>query len=76
MPNKAIPGFTQVPIVAADILSVHHDRAAVAINVLIVYQVKDDQGTVRGQRRLLTTTANYPLSGAAALAACNTAEGT
>jgi hypothetical protein len=76
--NKAIPGWTQVPVTADDILSAQHDRivGTTTLNVLIVYQIKDTLGAVRGQRRVTTTVTGYPLSGAAALALCNTQEGT
>lgn len=78
MPNKSVPGYTQVPVIGNDILNVNHSRseAGATINVDIVYIVRDDQGAERGRNSTSMTTATYPASGASVLSQCNTAEGT
>lgn len=79
MPNKVVPGYTQVPVVASDILGVKHDRlndAGTVTQVTIDYQVRDNQGVVRDQRAVSFQAGSYPTSGASILSACNAAEGT
>lgn len=79
MPNKNVPGFVQVPVVAADILGVKHDRlnlAGTVTQVTIDYQFRDDASVVRGQRSVSFQAGAYPTTGAAIIAACNAAEGT
>lgn len=78
MANKVVPSFTQVPVVANDVMAVYHSRttSGATIDVTIEYLIRDDANVIRGRNTARTTTATYPLSGANALAACNTAEGT
>ena len=79
MPNKAVAGWTQVPIVAADILEVTHRRlndAGTITDVLVTYQVKDSLGAVRFTTSLSFQGGSYPVSGATILSSCNTAQGT
>jgi hypothetical protein len=79
MPNKNVPGYTQVPVVAADILRVTHDRlnaAGTVTQVTVDYQVRDDGDVVRDQNSVSFQAGSYPTSGASIIAACNSAEGT
>jgi hypothetical protein len=79
MPNKSVPGYTQVPVVAADILRVVHDRlnaAGTITQVTVDYQVRDDASAVRDINSISFQSGAYPASGASIIAACNTAEGT
>lgn len=79
MPNKAIAGWTQVPVTAGDILSIHYDRlsAGGASNQLTaIYEVKDSGGTVRAVKTLSQQVGSYPISVAVILASINAAEGT
>lgn len=79
MPNKVVAAWTQVPIVAANLLSIHYDRLNVggtSNNMTVVYEVKDDTGAVRAVRSLTQQVASYPITAAAIVAAINTAEGT
>lgn len=79
MPNKSVPGYTQVPVVASDILRVAHERlnaAGTITQVTVDYQVRDDQGTVRDINSLSFQGGSYPASGASIISACNAAEGT
>jgi hypothetical protein len=79
MPNKNVPGYTQVPVVAADILRVAHDRlndAGTVTQVTVDYQVRDDASVVRDVNSISFQSGSYPASGASIIAACNSAEGT
>lgn len=79
MPNKAISGYTQVPVAAADILQVTHTRlnaAGTTTDVSVTYQVRDTLNAVRFTATLTFQGGAYPTTGAAILAACNAAQGT
>jgi hypothetical protein len=79
MPNKAVAAWTQVPVVAANLLSIHYDRlnpTGSANNMTVVYEVKDDAGAVRAVRSLTQQVASYPITAANIVAAVNAAEGT
>lgn len=79
MPNKTVSGYTQVPVVAANLQSIHYDRlnaAGSANNLTVSYEVKDDTGAVRAVRTLTQQVASYPITAAAVVAAINTQEGT
>lgn len=81
MANKTVPGYTQVPVAAGDILRVVHVRLNASgsiTQITVEYQVRDDVGggAVRGLRTLSFQGGAYPASGASILSACNTAEGT
>lgn len=79
MPNKAVAAWTQVPVVAANLLSIHYDRlnaAGTANNLTAAYEVMDTVGTVRAVRTLTQQVASYPITAAAILSSINTAEGT
>ena len=79
MPNKAIAGWTQVPIIAKDILKESHERAndaGTATQVTVHYQIRDTLDVVRGHGTTSFQSGSYPTSGAVLLAACNTEEGT
>lgn len=79
MPNKSVPGYTQVPVAAGDILGVKHDRlneAGTVTQVTIDYQVRDSLGAVRDVNSVSFQAGAYPVSGASIIAACNAAEGT
>lgn len=79
MPNKTVPGFTQVPIVAANLLQIQYDRlnpTGTANNLTATYEVKDDTGAVRATRSLTQQVASYPITAAAIVASINAAEGT
>lgn len=79
MPNKTIPGFTQVPVVAANLLSIHYDRlnpTGTANNLTVVYEVKDDAGVVRAVKTNTQQVAGYPISAANILNSINGVEGT
>jgi hypothetical protein len=80
MPNKTVPGFTQVPVAAKDILSESHlklvDDGSVT-QVTVTYQVRDNGGVVRATGLQVSFQAGaYPTPAATLLAACNTKEGT
>lgn len=81
MPNKTVPGYTQVPVAAADILRVTHDRLSAdgsVTQVTVTYQVRDNvgAGAVRAVREHSLQAGAYPVSGASVLSAVNTLEGT
>lgn len=79
MANKAVPGYTQVPVAAKDIVEVRHTRlnaAGTVTDVAVTYNVRDDLDVVRATRTLSFQGATYPTTGAAIIAACNAAEGT
>jgi len=79
MPNVAVAGWTKVPVVAADLLSIHYDRlnAAGSQNqITVIFEIKDSLGGVRGTTTVSQQTSAYPVSLTAVLAACNTANGT
>lgn len=79
MPNKTVPGFTQLPVVAANLLSIHYARlnpTGTANDMTVVYEVKDDGGVVRLVKTLTQQVASYPVSVANILSAINAAEGT
>lgn len=79
MPNKAVSGFTQVPVAAKDIVRVTHDRlnaAGTQTNVTVDYQFRDDADVVRGAARITFQSGAYPATGASILAAANAAQGT
>jgi hypothetical protein len=79
MPNKTVSGWTQVPVLASDILQVTHRRlnaAGTTTDVIVTYQVRDSIGAVRFNANLTFQGGAYPVSGASILAACNAAQGT
>lgn len=80
MPNKTVPGFIQVPVVAANLLEIRYVRLnpiGTVNNMTVVYEVKNDAGVVMAPAKTLTQqVASYPISAANILAAINAAEGT
>jgi hypothetical protein len=79
MPNKTVAAWTQVPVVAADLLSIHYDRlnpTGTANNLTVTYEIKDNGGTVRQVATLSQQVASYPISVATILSSINTAQGT
>ena len=79
MPNKSVPGWTQVPVAAADLVEIKYARTApgsATCSASVTYEVKDDQGAVRFRAEYATTGVTYPVSLAAILSAINTAQGT
>lgn len=78
MPNKAI-SWTQVPVTAADLLSIHYDRrnATGTQNLMTVgYEVKDSVGVVRFIRTISQVVASYPVPVTTILSTINMQEGT
>lgn len=79
MPNKSISGWTQVPIVAANLISIHYDRlnsTGSQCNLIVVYEVKDDTGAVRLQKTYSQQVGAYPIAVATIVSSLNTVEGT
>lgn len=79
MPSVAVPGWTKVPVVAADLLSIHYDRLNATgsqTQITVVFEIKDSLGDFRGTKQISQQTTAYPVSLAAVLAACNAANGT
>lgn len=79
MPNKAVAGWTQVPVTGSDILRESHDRlnpAGTVTDVTVQYQVRDSLGAVRFTASVTFQSGAYPTAAATLIAACNTAQGT
>lgn len=79
MPNKAVSGYTQVPVTAPDLRDLRFsalDEAASQFQASVSYRVRDTLGAIRAVRTLSQVVGAYPVSGAAILSAVNTAEGT
>jgi len=79
MANKAVPGWTQVPVTAAEITSIRYDRlnsTGTQNQVTVVYDIKDSLGAIRQQGTLSQQVGSYPVTIAAILASINTAQGT
>lgn len=79
MPNKTIAGWTQVPVTAGEILSLHYDRLAASGStnqLTAVYEIKDSGGTVRQTASLSQQVGNYPVAIGTILASINSAQGT
>lgn len=79
MPNKAVAGWTQIPVTAGDILAIHYDRLAVggsANQLTAVYEIKDSVGTVRQTASLSQQVGSYPVAIGTILASINSAQGT
>lgn len=79
MANKAIPGWTQVPVVVTDLASIHYDRlnlAATSNQITVVYEVRDTLGAVRQTATLSQQVTSYPISLAVILSTINAAQGT
>jgi hypothetical protein len=79
MPNKTVASWTQVPVTAAELVSIHYDRlnaAGTSNNLTVTYEIKDNAGTVRQTATLMQQVASYPISVAAILSSINTAQGT
>jgi len=79
MPNKTVASWTQVPVTAAELLSIHYDRlngGGTANNLTVAYEVKDNAGVVRQIATLSQQVGTYPVSAAAILSSINTAQGT
>lgn len=79
MPSVPVAAWTKVPVVAADLLSIHYDRLNATgsqTQITVVFEIKDSTGGVRGTTQISQQTTAYPVSLAAVLVACNTANGT
>ena len=77
MPNKTVASWTEVPLVAADILTAHYERTGAGVYALAVtYEVKDSLGATRSIGSLSQVGVAYPVSAAAMVSAINTAKGT
>lgn len=79
MANKSVPGWTQVPVTANEIASIHYDRlnaGGTQNQLTVVYDIKDSLGAVRQQGTLSQQVGSYPVSVAAILTSINTAQGT
>lgn len=79
MANKAVAGWTQVPVLGSDILQETHTRlnaAGTVTDVTVQYQVRDSLGAVRFTASATFQSGAYPTSAATLIAACNTAQGT
>jgi len=79
MPNKSVPGWTQVPVTASEITSIHYDRIASdgsSNQLTVAYQIKDNLAAVRQTATLTQVVGTYPVAVATILAAINTAQGT
>ena len=75
MPTKSV-SWTQQPILATDLQSIHYDRTASGYSATVVYEVRDQLGAIRFVKSLSQAVASYPSTLTAILAAINTAEGT
>ena len=79
MPNKAVPGFTQVPVVAANLRSLFYERlndTGTQCNLSVVYEVKDDAGVVRAIREDRRQVGAYPVAVNTIVSTINSVEGT
>lgn len=79
MANKAIAGWTQVPVTAPMIQLVHYDRlngGGTQNNLTVSYEIQDSTGAVRQLATLSQQVGAYPVSMAAILASINAAQGT
>lgn len=77
MPSKSVAGWTQVPVVAADLMEIRYTRLDSSTNqILVTYEVKDSLGAVRQIATLSQQVGTYPVSAAAILSSINTAQGT
>lgn len=79
MANKSVSGYTQVPVVGADILSIRYQRlneTGTVNQLTVVYNVKDDQGAIRQIATYSAQVASYPISAATIISALNTQQGT
>lgn len=79
MPNKAISGWTQVPVLAKDITSIHYDRLTedgLVNQLTVAYNILDSLGAVRQTATLSQQVASYPIAVSVIISAVNTAQGT
>jgi len=79
MPNKAVAGWTQVPVTAAELMEIRYTRldGGGSVNQLTVtYEIKDSLGAVRQIATLSQQVGTYPISAAAILSSINTVQGT
>lgn len=79
MPNRSVPGWTQVPVVAADMVRITYDRlnaAGTSCQLTVAYEIKDNLGALRQSLLHTQQVGAYPVTLAAILAAINTAQGT
>jgi hypothetical protein len=79
MPNKTVASWTQVPVTAAMIQSVHYDRlnsAGSQNQMTVVYEIQDNVGAVRQIASISQQVGSYPISVATILSSLNTAQGT
>lgn len=79
MPNKSVAGWTQTPVVAGDLISIHYDRlnaGATQNQLSVAYEIRDSLGAVRQTATLSQQVASYPISIAVILSSINTAQGT
>lgn len=79
MPNKAVSAWTQVPVTAAMLLSIHYDRlnaTGTQNNLTVTYEVQDSTGAVRQIATLTQQVASYPISVANILSSVNATQGT
>lgn len=79
MANKAVAGWTQVPVTAAMITSIHYDRlnlAGTANQLTVSYEIQDSLGAIRQTATLSQQVTSYPIAIATILASINTAQGT
>lgn len=77
MPTKSV-SWTQQPVVAADLQSVHFDRVSggTSFTATGVYEVRDQTNAIRYVKSLSAAVSSWPANLNAILAAINTAEGT
>jgi len=79
LPNKTISGWTQVPVVAANLQVLHYERlnpTGSACNLTVTYEVKDDTGAVRLVKSYSQQVGAYPVAVATIVSSINTVEGT
>lgn len=79
MANKAVAGWTQVPVTASMLQSIHYDRlngGGTQNNLTVSYEIQDSTGVVRQLATLSQQVGAYPISVAAILASINAAQGT
>jgi hypothetical protein len=75
MPTKSV-SWTQQPVLATDLQSIHFDRTASGYNATVVYEVRDQTNAVRFTATSTQAIASYPASLTAILAAINAIQGT
>lgn len=79
MANKAVPGWTQVPVTADMLQKITYDRlnaTGTQNNLTVDYEIRDTLGAVRQIATLSQQVGSYPISIAAILSSINTVQGT